>query len=246
MISIAREVGPVSFPAFLGERVYMHEFRMEQGLPENLRRWQETVDQMLVGVDTDGPIYLMIDQKAVKANVTHRRPGLHVDGYWHPMIQAHGGGGHGAQPAPSRHDGGSHISKSAHGGGQPSRPYHGPSNPAPRHASIGGHQGHRSAYLKGRWDTPTPSWYFDINDVPESIILATDICASRGLIGEFDGPISIGGDVTHLDLSHMQEIIMQPHRVYQGNVSFIHESLPVAFDCQRTLVRLNVPGHVVH
>nr|DAF93524.1 MAG TPA: hypothetical protein [Myoviridae sp. ctshb19] len=241
MISIARDVGSVAFPAFLGERVYMQEFRMEKGLPENLKRWQPTVDQMLVGVDTDGPIYLMIDQKAVKANVTHRRPGLHVDGYWHPMIQAHGGSGHGERPMPEPgHGDGSHISKSAHGGGPAPRPGH------RGIAAIGGHQGHRSAYLKGRWDNPVPSWYFDINDVPEAIILATDICASRGLIGEFDGPISIGGDVTHLDLSHMQEIVMQPNRVYQGNVSFIHESLPVAFDCQRTLVRLNVPGHVVN
>lgn len=223
MQSIVRECGAVSFPAFTGERVYMHEFRMENGLPENLKRWQETVDQMLVGVDTDGPIYLMIDQKAVKAQVTHRRPGMHVDGYWNPngvwqdqkpwnAISA----GHRPAPSGPRHN---------------ARPGHGP-RPTPRHVSCSG--------------TVNGMWKFDPNDRPEAIILASDICASRGLIGEFEGLTQIGGDVSHLDLSHVQEIILRENRVYQGNVSFIHESLPVLHDCNRTLVRLNVPGHVVH
>ena len=48
---------------------------------------------MLDGVDTSGPIFLMVDQAPVLAAATQRRAGLHVDGYWHPALQTHGGGG---------------------------------------------------------------------------------------------------------------------------------------------------------
>jgi hypothetical protein len=40
----------------------------------------------------------------------------------------------------------------------------------------------------------------------------------------------------------MDEIILDSGRVYAGNVTMLHESIPVPFDCLRTLVRLNVPG----
>lgn len=90
MKSTVQQRGPVSFPAFTGERIYMREFYRHSGLSDDLRRWQSTVDAMLDGVDADGPIYLMIDQDHVKAGSTHRRGGLHVDGYWQPSIQMHG------------------------------------------------------------------------------------------------------------------------------------------------------------
>ncbi|MCK2122069.1 hypothetical protein [Pseudomonas sp. PNPG3] len=227
MISIVREGGVVDFPAFLGERVYMHEFRMGAGLPEHLKRWQHTVDQMLIGVDTDGPIYLMIDQKTVTASSTHRRPGLHVDGYWVPAGSGWDGGGKPAWNGVSAHGGGSHRAR-------PEPPSHG----------GGSHRSLRAFEWPGHPEYPT--WRFDARDRPEAIILASDISASRGLVGEFDGPIKVGGDVSHLDLSHLEQVLLQAGRVYQGNVSFIHESLPVPVDCQRTLVRLNVPGHRVH
>lgn len=60
--SIVRSGLSVTFPAFMAERVYMEEFTKQDGLPEHLSRWQNTVDTMLTGVDTDGPIYLMVDQ----------------------------------------------------------------------------------------------------------------------------------------------------------------------------------------
>ncbi len=96
MKSIVKELGTVDFPIHTMERVYMKEFRKENGLPEELKRWQPTIDQMLLEVDTDGPIYLMIDQGLVKANTTHRRKGVHIDGYWIPELQAHGHGGGGS------------------------------------------------------------------------------------------------------------------------------------------------------
>ncbi len=89
--SIIQQRGSVSFPEFTGERVYMRPFLKEHGLPQDLRRWQPTVDAMLYGVDTDKEIYLMIDQASVKAMTTHRRPGVHIDGHWVPSKQAHKG-----------------------------------------------------------------------------------------------------------------------------------------------------------
>jgi hypothetical protein len=88
-VSNVQQRGAVPFPAFTGERVYMREFTKAAGLPPDLLRWQDTVDAMLDGVDTRCPIFLMVDQAPVKAATTQRRPGLHVDGYWHPSIQGH-------------------------------------------------------------------------------------------------------------------------------------------------------------
>lgn len=85
-------LGHVFFPGHTGERVYMREFRKQDGLPSDLIRWQPTVDMMLRKVNTDGPIYLMVDQMFVRAGEHQRRPGLHVDGWWDP------GSGHGTEP----------------------------------------------------------------------------------------------------------------------------------------------------
>lgn len=76
----------------------------------------------------------------------------------------------------------------------------------------------------------------------EAIILASDIPACRGYLGAFLGPIGVGGDCDHLPIDHMWPIDLEPNTVYAGNVFFMHESLPVADDCQRTVVRINVPG----
>ena len=85
----------VTFPEFTGERVYMQKFFKRTGLPSNLSRWQDTVDKMLEGVETDNAIYIMIDQGIVGPTAAHRRPGRHIDGYWHDEVKCHSGrGGH--------------------------------------------------------------------------------------------------------------------------------------------------------
>jgi len=87
--------GTVKFPEYLGERIYMREFTKREGLPKELERWQDTVDAMLDGIETQSPIFLMIDQAEIKVGDYHRRGGVHVDGYWNPTLYAHGhGGGH--------------------------------------------------------------------------------------------------------------------------------------------------------
>lgn len=187
------ELGPVSFPAFIGERVYMLPFFQAEGLPAHLVRWQATIDQMLAGIVHHGKIFLMIDQSAVAAGNSQRRPGAHIDGYWVEANGSHGGtGGH--SPRPPGHK--------------------------PRAAS---------------WQSAT-------FDSPEAILLASNVSASRALIGEFAGPIGDGGDCSHLDLSRLLSVPLAADRAYAGNVTMIHESLPSERNCQRSLVRLNIPG----
>jgi hypothetical protein len=103
LISIIEKRNPVPFPTFEGERIYMREFTKAAGLPADLSRWQPTVDAMLLGVETDGPIYLMVDQSCVLAGQPQRRPGVHVDNNWIAGHWdnggwgkgCHGNGGHG-------------------------------------------------------------------------------------------------------------------------------------------------------
>lgn len=97
-LSTVQQRGVVPFPAFLGERIHMRAFTKSAGLAPELRRWQPTIDAMLDGIDVDGPIYLMVDQAAVPAGDAHRRPGVHVDGYWQASSQGHK---HNFEPEPA-------------------------------------------------------------------------------------------------------------------------------------------------
>lgn len=205
----------VFFPEFKAERIYMQKFHKEEGLPEYLRRWQDTVDAMLVDVDTDNPIFIMIDQGIVKAGHPHRRPGRHIDGYWIEGISAHrsdGGGSHQTRVPDHHTHRQTHIFREPSPGGHENRPRH----------AIG--SGDSELFLNH----------------PEAIILASDVSGCIGYTGSWTGEIGDGGNLEHLDLSHMEKHVLQPNHSYIGNVGFIHESVPINFDCQRTLVRLNV------
>jgi hypothetical protein len=223
MKSIVQERGSVAFPQHTGERIYMREFRKSDGLPFDLERWQPTVDSMLDGIDTDGPIYLMVDQGVVRAGHTHRRPGLHIDGYWVPAKQAHNGSGGGHSSTPSR-DSGGHRGYRGHSSTPPARDP-GSHRGSGRHAS-GSHGGWINAKFEEH----------------EGLILASSITAARAFDGEFEGAPNDGGDCSHIDTKAMREVMLSAGRIYAGNVTMLHESLPVSFDCLRTVVRLNVPG----
>lgn len=193
--SEVQKLNSVTFPEFTGERVYMEKFYKQDGLPKHLSRWQKTVDQMLDTVDTDQPIFIMIDQGIVKPNTSHRRPGPHIDGYWIEELNSHG-------------------------------------------SSTGGHRMHTS---NGRWDTG-PIWnHVDLSDL-ESIILASDIVGCKAYTGQWEGDIGEGGDVSHLDLKSLSNFLMDSGIAYKGNITFIHESIPLPVESQRTLVRLNLKG----
>jgi len=188
LLSQCEQLNAVAFPEFQGERHYMVKFFEKDGLPEFLSRFQPTVNQMLENIDTrDNPIFITIDEKEIKAGKSHRRGGVHIDGYWIDELRAHRGGGH--------------------------------------RGSIR--------------INDTDSWKGSYNH-PESIVLASSLAASKGWVGEFDGLIGDRGDCAGVDLSTMESFILQPNIVYRGNVSFVHESLPVEQDVQRTLIRMNI------
>ena len=229
-LSTVERRGHVSFPDYQGERIYMREFRQRDGLPNDLKRWQPTVDSMLAGIETDRSIYLMVDQSTVVAGNAQRRPGLHIDGYWHAggTHQSHNPGVscHGSTPAPAH--------RSA-----PARERHGYTPPA--HRSIPSPPGHGGA-PPARHSAGAGDWGAATFVAPEGIILASSVSAARAYTGVYEGVIGPGGDCSAIDVSGLDILPMEAGHVYAGNVACLHESLPVTHDCLRTLVRLNVPG----
>lgn len=243
MQSIIQEMGNVRFPTFTGERVYMEPVFRDKALPEHLTRWQETFDDMMADVDVDGPVYLMIDQKIVKAGNTHRRGGLHIDGFWVP-----GGellarcGGYDTGPHYSTMFAGKHLFERT-------TPGHKTQYQIDLEREQEREEADKQKRIKRRLQRINDKRNAGAMERPwpnETIILASDVPACRALVGEWDGYIAQGGDVSHLDLSHMREVMMTANKAYAGNVTFVHESLPVPYDCQRTVVRINVPGHIIH
>lgn len=203
----------VVFPEFNAERHYMIPFFKKEGLPKHLQHWQNTVDAMLEGVETDDLIFFMADQGKVKKKTPHRRPGAHIDNYWVPSTGHRGGGGHLNPCLPGM------------GGGM--------------HRGGGGHLGMRS-----RKDRHS-GWCSSFDMPKQAIILASDVQGCKGYVGEWNGVVEDHGDCSHIDTSKLTEHFLKPHQVYLGDTSqFIHESVPVEYNCMRTLVRLNVNGWV--
>lgn len=192
------------------EKHYMVPFHADRGLPSELFHWQPFVDVMLSGIHTEDVIYLMVDQDFVKAGTPHRRPGVHIDGYWHPATAW--------DPFPPSHTPATGMHRPRHGYNPP--PGHGPA--------------HRIS-SDGDWNNPDFS-------KDEAIILMTNIQAARGYAGEWDGFIGYGGDCSKVDVTLLDPVDFEANRAYIGNVSMLHQSLPVPVDCERTVIRLNCPG----
>ena len=242
--SIVHEGSQVKFPEFLAERVYMKEFFKESGLPNDLQRWQSTVNAMLEGVDVDGPIYLTIDQKDVAPNTSHRREGLHIDGYWVKTLGRHGGGHKGLPEEILAWGGGPSDGKPYKGWGgtqiTPLKKFKRMPNGKFKLPKIDPETGRTvketpKKKASGAWEE------IDLTG-KESIILASDVIGCRAFEGEWDGMPMDGGDCSHIDVSNLQEVIFDKNIVYRGNVGMLHESMPILLGGKRTVVRLNVPG----
>lgn len=99
MISKIERFGAIQFPAFSGIRIMMMPFLLEDldTLPAMLDSWAFAVaDLCRMSSVKRGVAYLTIDEAAVSAGMTHRRPGLHVDGIGEDGgCGAWGGGGGG-------------------------------------------------------------------------------------------------------------------------------------------------------
>lgn len=100
--SFIREGQKVTFPRWQGDRHYMLPFTTASGLPKSAERFQDIVDQMMLSVcvSRSQVCHLMVDEKYVAPGDCHRRPGLHVDGYWIAGLRCHGGK---HSPVPQHH-----------------------------------------------------------------------------------------------------------------------------------------------
>lgn len=79
-------------------------------------------------------------------------------------------------------------------------------------------------------------------DRAESILLASDVSGCAAYVGEYDEEPGEGGDCDHVPLWGFEQVRLEPNRVYASSALSLHESVAVARDCERTLVRINVPG----
>lgn len=95
----------------------------------------------------------------------------------------------------------------------------------------------------GSWDHPNPTpgfkhrWHYQ----PEAIVLAADVLGCVGYVGEFDGIIGSGGEC-EADVSRMPRVEFEPGISWAGNVTMLHEAIPLAERTARTVIRINVPG----
>ena len=89
--SVASRIGRVLLPEFTGKRIMMMPFLIEDLTTLSLSQvggWRDTVQEILKGSTVRGIGYLTVDETIVEKETTHRRPGLHVDGY---KLSSYGG-----------------------------------------------------------------------------------------------------------------------------------------------------------
>ncbi len=206
---------PVTFPEWRGERHYMIPFTVGRGLIGDLGRYQTTVNQMMDGVlvDPNQQCYLMVDEKEVTPGNFHRRPGLHVDGYWNPGTKGYGG----------------HGAVSCHGG----QPYWSPT-PTKHSPVIPSHQSPQPTHGAQSISNIPEGLILASNYTAARAITGE---YSRDFVNDWRG-----GDCSDLSIHHFNEVVLKANQAYHMDVMTLHESLPITENVRRTVVRINVPN----
>ena len=96
LFSDYRLLGSVTLPYPVGRQCYMHTFCFDEPtVPEGFEDYLPIVERLCesVGLST-GEAHMTIDEKVVKAGMSQRRPGPHVDGCFRPALRkwGHSGG----------------------------------------------------------------------------------------------------------------------------------------------------------
>jgi hypothetical protein len=207
----------ITFPEFSGSRIYMRPFSPSIGLPDDLKQWQSIVDLMMDGLSAE-IAYLMVDESIAYEGQTHRRGGVHIDGFWNPGLSMHGG------ISPPSHIG-NPLGHSGRPSGHSSRPTTRGHNatPSPAHGPT------RGSHCKSSLGA-------------EFIVLSSNVIGCAAYLGTYDHTEWLNGDRSSVDVSAMDRVILEPNQIYRGDTeSFLHESIPIFQTCLRTVVRLNVP-----
>lgn len=103
----------------------------------------------------------------------------------------------------------------------------------------GGHGAMQAGWGGDRWNSV---WNFT-DDATGGIILASDIAGCNALTGNYAGEILKGGDCSHIDTTGMKKVSLRENTAYIGNVTMLHESIPMQADCVRTVCRITMPAN---
>jgi hypothetical protein len=220
----------VDMPPFRGDRLlYMEKVRMDQlVLPIAFADWSVALQQIARQLpEREITAYVTIDEKWLKPNQVHRRPGVHVDYNWHEGATAHDGAGSG------RHTDG--------------MPYHRAVVPTahPDHVPVKGvhdlGSGHGHRRHPGHDHYPGASK----DETHGGMLMLSNVYACNGWRGRFEGNILPGGDCSQVSLDGLEMVPMDANTVYYVNALGIHEGIAPGFHCNRQLLRINLhPNHV--
>lgn len=76
------------------------------------------------------------------------------------------------------------------------------------------------------------------------MIIASNYEACDGWSGVFESIPLDGGDCSHIDVSSLNKFRLKANKVYLGNSTFLHESLPILEDVKRQLIRITLPNDI--
>jgi hypothetical protein len=113
----------------------------------------------------------------------------------------------------------------------------------PTHSGLSAHgnptptPGHRMGLSSG-WGPPD-RWK-EVSSNPQTLILASDVQACIAFTGEYESAEFNGGDCSYVNPRSLNSFGLKKNVVYVGDTLTLHESLPLEYSCQRTVVRLNV------
>ena len=187
--SIVKTFGDLELPSPKMRRVYMERVTKDKGAGE----YQGVVAEILDRLGHNGHAFMMIDEKPIKAGEIHRRPGLHIDGYW----------------VGNRH---------------------------------GGHRRRPVVENSSGWSNGGGTWNSSTFKEPEALVLLSSMQGAVAYEGEWEGYIGEGGDCSSVNVSGLTKRILEAGKVYAGNVTMLHESIPVLRDGIRSLLRLSIPN----
>lgn len=90
------------------------------------------------------------------------------------------------------------------------------------------------------------SKYHDIlyNSDRGGILLLSNYSSCLGWVGEFEGIAGLGGDCSHIETN--EPFMLERNKVYYGNSTFIHESIPVEEDVYRIMFRITLPRNHIY
>lgn len=76
------------------------------------------------------------------------------------------------------------------------------------------------------------------------LVLASSYSACAGWAGDFDGIPGRGGDCENIDVSNLAYFKLKANKLYFGNSTFIHESIPLDRSVKRQLFRITLPSDI--